>query len=250
MNIHIPHLFKGPGARRRTPESQAAMERENRQLRGDAARLDPCACRAARPHVQFLVRRPDGASPSVEPLDCPACEIDRLNSRLSVLTAPSAPPSALLLPAAVDSPDFQPLPAAPLVSADNHLLIMPDAPEATETVPIVDVTAETQATDVQALRDAIGLGDTATLPAVRDEPQGAVRRVLPITADQLRPARADVPPKLPPAHLVKQQRVTFEPWLRPREDAPDPLAADDLKTKAPAGDTTLRGIPVQFAKTG
>ena len=242
MKINLS-LIHGGGRRRRTPESQAAMERENRQLRSNAARLDPCECRARKPHVQFLVRRPDGAVAPVRPFDCPACEIDRLKGQLSVLTAPRAPQSPVLVPAAADVPESAFATPEPAVAADPRLRIVADTPAAPVECEAADVNAETQPVSLAAVRQAVGEGDTTQLPAV--PAQGAVRKVTPVTADQLQPAQAPVPPKLPPA---QQQRVDWG------AKAVDPLACADLKAVAPA--TAVLAVPgwrserVSLSKTG
>ena len=246
MNIHIPNPFKGSGGRRRSDESWDALTAE---LSEAQRLLKPmqgaicCGCPAGI-HGQFWVY-------SRTVVQCPWCEIGRLRAReaSSVLVVAAPPAGPPMLPAAVDSPGFQPLPPAPLVSADDQLLLMPDAPTAPAECEAADVNAQTQAMDASELRAPAALdpGSTTQLPTVRDKPQGAVRPVLAVTADQLKPARTDVPPKLPPPHLVEQQLVTFKPWLKQQGDAPDPLAGDDLKAQAPASDATLRGIPTQFA---
>ena len=233
MNLHLRSFFAGPGGRRRTPDSIITLERDLRALRSDAALLDPCNCRCPERHIEFLVRRKEGIPAPVEPIRCPACEIERLiaqhRAQLSVLTAPPAPPSPVLVPAAVDTPGYRPLPDAPPLSADDHLLLMPDAPKAPVAPEAADVNAETQSVEVTALRQALGEGDTATLPAV-PEPVGAVRPVIATTADHLEPAHAQVPPvpRQIPVHLIPQQRVTWNPF-RDRDTEPDPLAGDDLK---------------------
>lgn len=246
MNIHIHNPFKGSGSRRATPESHTVLERENRQLRGDAARLDPCECHAPRQHVQFLIRRPTGTTAPERPLVCPACEIDRLRGQLSVLTAPRAPQSPVLVPAAADVPESAFATPEPAVAADPRLRIVADTPAAPVDCEAADVNAETQPVSLAAVRQAVGEGDTTQLPAVPE--QGAVRKVAAVTADQLQPAQAPVPPKLPPAHLVRQQRVAWG------VKAVDPLACDDLKPVAPA--TAVLAVPgwrserVSLSKTG
>lgn len=228
MNLHLRGLFAGPGGRRRTPDSIITLERDLRALRSDAALLDPCNCRYPERHITFLVRRPEGIPAPVAPIRCPACEIERLiaqhRAQLSVLTAPPAPPSPVLVPAAVDTPGYRPLPDAPPLSADDHLLLMPDAPKAPVAPEAADVNAETQSVEVTALRQALGEGDTATLPAV---PETAIVT----TADHLEPAHAKVPPRDIPVHLIPQQRVTWNPF-RDRDTMPNSLAGDDLKALA------------------
>ena len=246
--------FRGSGGRRRAPDSFIVLERELRDLRGEVAGLDPCACHAPQPHVQFLVRRPEGASAPAAPFACPLCEIDRLNGRLEVLTAPPAPrpQGEPLVPAPADTAGSAFATPRPAAAPDPRLRIVADTPAAPTESEGADVNAQTQAVSRADLLAAMGEGDTTQLPAVPE--QGPVRRVLAVTADQLQPAQAHVPPKLPPAHLVKQQIVTFEPWLRPREDAPDPLAADDLKATVSA--TAVLTVPgwrserVSLSKTG
>jgi hypothetical protein len=205
MNIKLGNLIHGGGRRRATTESYADLGKENRQLRDDASRLDPCMCQNPGRHVEFLIRRPVGATAPVVPYGCPACLIDHLTAQhraqMSVLTAPPVPPSELMLPAAVDTPGFEPLPDAPLRSADDRLLLMPDAPAAAEEVPIANVNEETQPVAVSDLWAAIGEGATTLLPEVDD----------PSSAPHLEAAAAAVPPKptYPPAHLPERQLV---PW--------------------------------------
>lgn len=249
MNIHIPNPFKGSGGRRRSDESWDALTAE---LSEAQRLLKPmkgaicCGCPAGI-HGQFWVY-------SQTVVRCPWCEIGRLRAleATSVVVVPAPPAGPPMVPAAVDTPEFRPLPDAPLVSADNQLLLMPDAPAAPVESEGADVNAETQAVSRADLLAAMGEGDTTQLPAVPE--QGPVRRVVAVTADQLQPAQAHVPPKLPPAHLVKQQLVTFEPWLRPREDAPDPLAVDDLKATVSAAAVPAspgwRSERVSLSKTG
>ena len=249
MNIHIPNPFRGSGSRRITPESHTVLERENRQLRSDAGRLDPCECHADEPHVQFLVRRPDGAVAPPAPFDCPLCEINRLNARLSVLTAPSAPPSATTVPAPADVPGSAFAAPLPEPALDPRLRIVADTPAAPVDSEGADVNAETQAVSRADLLAAMGEGDTTQLPAVPE--QGPVRRVLAVTADHLEPAHADMPPKtLVPAHLVEQQLVTWRPTFAPA----DPLAAADLKTTVSAAAILAspgwRSERVSLSKTG
>ncbi len=229
MNLHLRSLFAGPGGRRRAPDSIINLERDLRALRSDAALLDPCSCRCPERHIEFLVRRKEGIPAPVEPVRCPACEIERLiaqhRAQLAVLTAPAAPPSPVLVPAAADleGSAF----AAPQAAADRALVpdprlrIIADTPTAPAECEGADVNAETQAVEVAALREVLGEGDTAKLPAV---PEAAIVT----TADHLEPARAKVPP-MPrdiPVHLVPQQRVTWDPF---RDHEADPLAGDDLK---------------------
>jgi len=252
MNIHISTLLHGRGRRRRTPESQAAMERENRQLRNDAASLDPCACHAPQPHVQFLVRRPEGASAPAAPFACPLCEIDRLNGRLEVLTAPPAPrpQGEPLVPAPADTAGSAFATPRPAAAPDPRLRIVADTPAAPAESEGADVNAETQAVSRADLLAAMGEGDTTQLPAVPE--QGAVRPVVsePSSAEHLERARVKVPPtEFTPVHLVHQQRVDW--GVKP---AADPLAHDDLKHVAPA--TAVLTVPgwrserVSLSKTG
>ena len=233
MNLHLRNLFAGPGGRRRPPDSIITLERDLRALRSDAALLDPCSCRCPERHIEFLVRRKEGIPAPVEPVRCPACEIERLiaqhREQLAVLTAPAAPPSPVVIPAAADVEGSAFATPVQTVVPDPRLRIIADTPPAPDDSEGADVDAETQAVEVTALRQAIGEGDTATLPAV-PEPVGAVRPVIATTADHLEPAHAQVPPvpRQIPVHLIPQQRVTWNPF-RDRDTEPDPLAGDDLK---------------------
>jgi hypothetical protein len=239
MNIKLGNLIHGGGRRRATTESYADLGKENRQLRDDASRLDPCMCQNPGRHVEFLIRRPVGATAPVVPFGCPACLVDQLRgqhrAQLSVLTAPSAPPSPVLVPAAADVVGSAFAEPALVAVSDPRLRIVADTPSAPDESEASDVNAETQAVAVSSLWDAIGEGATTLLPAV-DEPSSAVH---------LENAVAAVPPKpqFPPAHLVEQQLVTWRPTF-----AADPLAHDDLKAEVTTGGLPRASVRVQLAK--
>jgi hypothetical protein len=239
MNIHLPNPFKGSGSRRITPESHVVLERENRRLRDNAARLDPCVCRAPRPHVEFLVRRPDGAIAPVHPFLCPACRIDQLNAQLAVLTAPPAPGGPVLVPAPADVAESAFATPAPEPVPEQVLRIVADTPTAPAASEAADVNAETQQVPVAALREAVGEGDTAQFPVVPD--QRSVRPVTAVTADHLEPARVNVPPKPPAA------RSGFAD-----PDAVVGFSTADLKQQvnAAAAAVPRPGVRVRLAKTG
>jgi len=219
--MNLTGFFKGSGGRRRSDESWIALTDQLSEAQRLLAPLKDAirnTC-AAGIHGPFWVQQK-------APVPCPWCHINRLQNRevAQVVIAPALPAGRPMVPAAVDVLGFEPLPEAPLKSADDQLLLMPDAPEFPAEVEAADVNAETQAVAVSSLWAAIGEDRTAMLPAV-DDPSAAVH---------LQPAADTVPPKprqppLPPAHLVEQQLVTWKPKL-----PGDPLASDDLKTVAPA----------------
>ncbi len=249
-------LLHGGGRRRRTPESYTALEEENRALRGTASRLDPCECRRPDHHVTFLVRRPEGVPAPVVPYRCPACELDRLQAQhraqMAVLTAPVAPPSPVLVPAAADLPGSAFVEPEPPVVADPRLRIVADTPTAPAESEAADVNADTQAVAVSALWEAIGEGETAQLPAIVDPQPAAPVVTEPSSAEHLERARVPVPPKpkMPPVHLVEQQLVTWKPTFAPV----DPLAAEDLKATVSAAAVLAspgwQSARVSLSKTG
>ena len=206
MNIKLGNLLHGGGTRRKSDESWADLQRQLSYAQYLLKTLNGAVrntCQAGLHGPFWVVQK--------TPVPCPWCEIGRLRAAqvAQVVIAPALPAGQPRVPAAVDRPDFQPLPDAPLTSADDRLLLMPDAPVAAEEVPIADVNAETQAVAVSDLWKTIGEDATTLLPAV-------VAPVLPVVAEpsssgHMEPARVDTPPdpRLPPAHLVEQQLVTW-----------------------------------------
>jgi hypothetical protein len=181
MNIKLGNLIHGGGRRRATTESYADLGKENRQLRDDASRLDPCMCQNPGRHVEFLIRRPVGATAPVVPFGCPACLVDQLRgqhrAQLSVLTAPSAPPSPVLVPAAADVVGSAFAGPALVAVSDPRLRIVADTPPAPDESEASDVNAETQAVAVSSLWDAIGEGETtARRPCTSKTPSPPSRR--------------------------------------------------------------------------
>ncbi len=254
--MKLTSLFVGPGSRRRSTDSVIVLERENRSLRGEVSRLDPCECRRPQQHVAFLVRRPEGLPAPAVPPRCPACELDRLQAQhraqMAVLTAPVAPPSPVLVRAAADVPGSVFAEPEPPVVADPRLRIVADTPTAPAESEAADVNADTQAVAVSALWEAIGEGETAQLPAILDPQPAAPVVTEPSSAEHLERARVPVPPKpkMPPVHLVEQQLVTWKPTFAKA----DPLAAEDLKATVSAAAVLVspgwQSARVSLSKTG
>jgi hypothetical protein len=203
--MSLSSILHGGGRRRRTVEHPLELERLNRDLRNEAARLDPVECRTPDRHVEFLVRRPAGAPAPVLPLRCPACEIERreaqYRAQLSVLTAPQIPPGHVLVAAPADLPGSAfGEPEAQSEPVTEELRIVADTPTAPAECEAADVNAQTQATDVTALRAAVGLSDTAVLPVVAMPPEQP-REPVDTSAVRLEAARM-VPQLADPDRLV------------------------------------------------
>lgn len=245
--MKLTSLFAGSGSRRRSSDSIGQLERENRSLRSDVSRLDPCECRRPDHHVTFLVRRPEGMAAPVVPYHCPACELDRLQAQhraqLAVLTAPPAPPSPVLVPAAADLPGSAFAEPEPPAVADPRLRIVADTPTAPAESEAADVNAETQAVAVSALWDAIREGDTARLPAIVDQQVTAPVVAEPSSAEHLEPAHAKVPPKPPLADPVLPVTWGVDP------DATVGFATSDLKDQVSTSALPRAGVLVQLSKT-
>jgi hypothetical protein len=171
------------------------------------------------------------------PGGCPWCQAELLASenvglRLELdLMRPPAPAGEPLVAALAEDPrscfagmDHD------VPSAFVEPLIHEPAPVAAPPYEPANVWAETEATDVSALRAAAALdpGDTAKLAVVAPVPPVPPHPpAIATTADHLEPAHAKRPPEMP-VHLVEQQLVTWNPF-RDRDTEPDPLAGDDLK---------------------
>lgn len=193
------------------------------------------------------------------PGGCPWCQAELLASenvglRLELdLMRPPAPVGEPLVPALAEDPRscFSGMDHN-VPSAFVEPLIHEPAPVAAPPYEPANVWADTEATDVSALRAAAALdpGGTARLAVVAPVPPIPPRPpAIATTADHLEPAHAKVPPHDIPVHLVPQQRVTWDPF---GDHEADPLAGDDLKLWVRPGSASLpsAGIPVRLTKTG
>lgn len=206
-------IFKGPGTRRDGEDSvrlQAAITRmattHDAEMTALQARCDQetaradhfarivagtrwCSC-PQRLHPPFLIR-------TRTPVPCPWCVIDGQAQQLRALTPA---PETTRVPAVADLPGsvFAAPEPEPVIEAEPR--IVADTPTGPVDSEAADVNAQTQATDVRALRAAMGLASTAVLPVVAVPPEQP-REPVDTSAARLEAARM-VPQLADPDRLV------------------------------------------------
>jgi hypothetical protein len=233
-------LIKGSGGRRRTPESWDKLMRELSAAQVIVRQMEDavaCECPTGK-HPRYWVSHPGLTA-------CPWCIIDQERAQWKASVAPpGAEDPGMSVPAPADVPGgcFAGLDhSVPPVEA--ALRIVADTPGVRQVVPIASVSADTQATDVRTLWEALGLSAAAGQP------------VAPSSAANLEPAHVALPPVPPHPPLVPEPppEPLYPPSAGPLSD-PVQLVDWGRKPAEPEAVTQFLLVSamrrVEFAKTG
>lgn len=195
--MNLLSLFHGGGKRRKSDENWDELE----------GRLSTAEARAKKVKgaILYTCPQPDPARQHgdywvyAQNVACPWCEIARLREQIQLLvTRPTPRPGGISVQAPADGARIS-------IPADE---------------PATDVNAKTQAVDVAELRNAMGEGDTQTLPVVP----------APVTA-------------VLPLHLAPLPPITWGPGRDPEAAAVE----TNLDTPAPTPEFAATAVPPGLA---